>query len=184
MDGYLTKPLRSRDLQGVIDVVRTARRPTAPGVPPDAAPARVPEPRRAATSGRPAAAAADARESGLREADLRRRLAELGEPGCAEDDELLAGLLRSFRQRAPTMLASLGAAVRAQDAARVEQLAHALKGAALNIGADGLGAVSAQVEAAARAGTVAGLDTALSAAEAEVGLLAPLVDVLVAALEG
>jgi len=57
-----------------------------------------------------------------REGDLRRRLAELGDPGCREDDELLAGLLRSFRDRAPTTLQALRAAMQVGDAALVEQL--------------------------------------------------------------
>ncbi|MFC3688018.1 response regulator [Aquipuribacter hungaricus] len=170
MDGYISKPLRSSDLRAVIDAVRASL--------PTAGAAVVPVPRAAASVATVPPEAQDGREG-----DLRRRLAELGEPGCAEDDELLAGLLRSFAGRAPALLAGLRDAVRAQDTGQVEQLAHTLKGAALNVGADGLGGLAAAVEALGRAGTVEGADRALSAAEAELVLLVPVMEVLVSELE-
>jgi HPt (histidine-containing phosphotransfer) domain-containing protein len=166
MDGYVSKPLRSDDLQAVIAAVRAVR----PGGSPSAVvlPAAVDR----------AAAGGDGREG-----DLRRRLAELGEPGCREDDALLLGLLRSFRERAPSTLHELRAAARSEDAALVEQLAHSLKGAALNVGAAGLGAICHQVEQSGREATLSGLDQALGAAEAELGLLDPVLVSLVTELE-
>ncbi len=172
MDGYVSKPLRSADLQEVITAVRSRR--TVGGVTTPAPSALAPAP---AADG--AAGAQDGREG-----DLRRRLAELGEPGCDEDDELLAGLLRSFRGRAPTTLHALREAALAQDATAVEQLAHTLKGAALNVGADGLGAICAQVEQCGRGAVLTGVDQALGAAEAELGLLDPVLEGLLAELEG
>ncbi len=168
MDDYVSKPLRSSDLQAVITAVQAVRpggTPTTVSLSPigqDAEPVRP-----------------DGREE-----DLRRRLAELGDPGCREDEELLAGLLRSFRDRAPTTLQALRAAVQSQDAALVEQLAHSLKGAALNVGADALGAICQHMESSGRGATLTGVDQALLAAEAELGLLDPVVVSLVSELEG
>lgn len=62
--------------------------------------------------------------------------------------------------------------------------AHSLKGAALNVGADGLGAICQQVESSGRGATLTGVDQALLAAEVELGLLDPVVVSLVAELEG
>ncbi len=167
MDGYVSKPLRSGDLQAVITAVQARR----PGGTPTVSPIPIAE--HTEPVGRDG-----------REGDLRRRLAELGEPGCSEDDELLAGLLRSFRDRAPTTLQALRAAMQSEDTALVEQLAHSLKGAALNIGANGLGAICQQIESSGRGTTLTGVDQALLAAQAELGLLDPVVVSVVAELEG
>jgi len=170
MDGYVSKPLRSSDLQAVIIAVQAMH---SGGTPATVSP--TPSSDDAEPLGR------DGREG--REGDLRRRLAELGEVGCSEDEELLAGLLRSFRDRAPTTLQALRAAVQAEDNALVEQLAHSLKGAALNVGADGLGAICELLESSGREVTLTGVERALLAAEAELGLLDPVVVSLVAELE-
>ena len=175
MDGYVSKPLRSSDLEAVITAVRAMRpsgTPTTASLEPRAQPTDHPtltELPRSRAGGR---------------TDLRRRLSELAEPGCREDDELVAGLLRSFRDRAPTSLHALRAAVQQDDPALVEQLAHSLKGAALNVGADGLGAICQQVEESGRGAALTGVDQALGAAEAELGLLDPVLVRLVAELEG
>ena len=154
MDGYVSKPLRSSDLQAVITAVRRH------------APERRPDDRVARAPRGPAVRASDARRPPSRpdgrEADLRRRLAELGEPGCREDDELLAGLLRSFRDRAPTALHALRGGARARTTRRWSSSSPTrLKGAALNVGADGLGAICQQVEASGRGSHLAGVDQAL-----------------------
>ena len=179
MDGYVAKPLRSRDLQAVITTVQ-AMRPEEQSASPVSSASPVtgntPAPSRAG-GGQPPPAEG-------REGDLRRRLAELGEPGCTEDDVMLAGLLRSFRERAPTMLHGLQEAARTSDTTRVEQLAHSLKGAALNVGADSLGAICQRVETSGRVASSAGLGQALQAAEAELDLLEPVLESLVAELEG
>ncbi len=168
MDSYVSKPLHSADLQAVITTVQALR---ASGTP-------------TPTSPSPIGQHAEPVGPDGREGDLRRRLAELGEPGCREDDELLAGLLRSFRDRAPTTLQALRAAVQGDDASLVEQLAHSLKGAALNVGADGLGAICQQMESSGRGAKMTGVGQALLAAEAELGLLDPVVVSLVAELKG
>ncbi len=96
---------------------------------------------------------------------------------------MLAGLLRSFRDRAHVALAAMRTAAHREDTAHLEQLAHSLKGAAQNVGADGLGAICAQVESSGRAATLTGVDQALGAAEAELGLLEPVLVHLLAELD-
>lgn len=193
MDGYVPKPLRSGDLMTVIAQVRAQRHGTTPERP------ALPGPRdgdRAVPAEGPTGAGATATTGGQdaapppralgvtdREGDVRRRLAEIGEPGCREDDELLAGLLRSFRQRSPGLLAALVGASRDGDAAQVERLAHSLKGAALNIGADALGSVSALVEGHGRAGRLDAVPASLLMLEREVALLDPILTALVSDLE-
>lgn len=92
MDDYLPEPVRRDQLAAVIDRVRGP------------APAREPERPRAAEP-----------VVGGREQALRQRLAELRDPDCPQDDELVAQLLRSFLGRAPIGLDTVDEAVECGD---------------------------------------------------------------------
>lgn len=173
MDDYLSKPVRGADLLAVLRaaqllVTRDADTHAAdPG-------------ERADTSAAAAGSeeTSEAPEANDREAALRRRLAELTDPGSREDDELLAELLRSFRRRAPHGLARLRDAVDQDDAAEVETVSHSLKGAALNIGADDLGLICSELEQHGRGGTLTALAPTLRRAEQEVASLDPVLAAL------
>jgi len=158
MHGFLSKPLRAHELSDVLGAL-------AAGLPP------VPAPQgeiSVVLQQEPGGATA-------RSEAIDRRLAELAGPDPADDRELFAQLLRSFLSRSGAMLAALQAAVQAGDPTEVEQRAHALKGAAANLGGEHLAALLAAVEAQARAGgpaadlspvicELAAFDAALSAA--------------------
>jgi PAS domain S-box-containing protein len=79
--------------------------------------------------------------------DAAAALARLG-----GDEELLAELVESFLERETADREALQAALAAGDWSRLSATAHAIRGAAMAIGADGLAAVASKAEAAARQG--------------------------------
>ena len=159
MDDYLSKPVRSADLLRVLTSVQLL----VGGHPTDVSPGRP------ATDSPAAASSVDEREE-----RLRQRLADLTDPGSHEDDELLAGMLRSFRLRAPDTLRELHDALRASQGEDVERLSHSLKGAALNLGADDLGAICSELETHGRSGRLTDVGPVLVRAHEEVAALDPL----------
>ena len=125
------------------------------------------------TTGQPTAPAAEQLRSLLAEVAIERRLAELSDPGFP-DDGFVSGLLLSVLDRAPAALSDLGDAVDAADRGRVEQLAHGLKGVALNVGADDLGAACDQLETCARNGVLEGAAPALQRVRLEWEVVEPV----------
>ncbi|GII03376.1 Hpt domain-containing protein [Planobispora takensis] len=101
---------------------------------------------------------------------IRTRIADLVEDGSAHEIEFIGRLVVSFLERAPVMLADLDAAIAAADHAATAQRAHALKGAAANLGVSSVAALCAEIEqlaGTARPGAhPALLRSALSEAEA------------------
>ncbi|MGI8876514.1 MAG: Hpt domain-containing protein [Egibacteraceae bacterium] len=81
------------------------------------------------------------------------------------------------------MLCDLEEALAGEDARQVEPAAHALKGAALNVGAERLGAACALVEDHARHDRVAEAAAGLADARDEVGALDPVLARLAAELD-
>lgn len=167
MDDHLAKPIRRHELVAVLRAAGTAG--TAPAPAPALPAAERPEPAPAPSSG----------SSGLEQA-VRVRLAELGGDGTPEDALLLAQLLRSFLERAPALLAEVERAVARDDHDSLEEHAHSLKGAALNLGGATLGHACAELEAAGRSGHLAGADTALAQAHQELAALTVVLDELAA----
>ncbi len=144
MDAYLPKPVRRRELQAVLAASLPGtgrRRSDAEPVVPATRPAAAPD----------LAGSSGAAEPTGREHAIRRHLQELRGTE-SEDDELLTQLLRSFVSRAPTSLELMLAAIDQGDPAKVEFLAHSLKGSALNLGADTLGGLFQELEAQGRSG--------------------------------
>jgi histidine phosphotransfer protein HptB len=100
----------------------------------------------------------------LRVAAVRARLTDLTGP-VPDPTELamVIRLLRSFTARTPAAAEVLIDLLSTDDAGRVRDQAHALKGSAANLGATALAAVCATVESRARDGVVC--DPAATAAE-------------------
>ncbi|MEX5721342.1 ATP-binding protein [Geodermatophilus maliterrae] len=126
MDGFLPKPWTPGELQAVLDqlgAAAPAARPAPPGTPVDDDLSAV-----------------------------RARLDELFEDVDPEEAApVRASLLTTFRDRTAALVTDLAAAVAADDRAAVAAAAHALRGSAGTLGADGLAALAAAVEE--RAGT-------------------------------
>lgn len=95
--------------------------------------------------------AADA-PSRVVEAAVMARLADLGDLDDPAERRLFRRLLTSFADQAPSSLGQLAAAVRRQDPADVEALAHRLAGSAANLGANRLEGLLREVEGAAAGG--------------------------------
>ncbi|SDZ11389.1 Signal transduction histidine kinase [Micromonospora pattaloongensis] len=164
MDGYLAKPVRAHELATVLAPLRPLAR--------DAADDRPPPP-----------TAADPRGNDPREADLRERLAELGDPDEGEAGRaLLVRILGSFTTRAPEALARLGDALRDGDPVAVREGAHALKGSAANLGATILAGLLDELEQRACRGALPDPEPTLRRLHDELALLTPLLHALAAEL--
>ncbi len=84
-------------------------------------------------------------------------LAELLET-VGGDRDFLAELVETYRADCPRLLAELRAALAAGDAPAARRAAHTLKSTSASMGALGLAAQCREIEAAAAAGNLAGLD--------------------------
>lgn len=102
-------------------------------------------------------------------------LLDLSRFGESKGDDALLGLLGAFSREAGERVDHLGRAVAARDLTRAGDLAHGLRGSSMAVGATGVADCCADIEAAAREGSV---DSLLRAA-AELG---PRLDEALAAL--
>jgi two-component system, sensor histidine kinase and response regulator len=108
------------------------------------------------------------------------RLAELSQLDSAGNgSEFLRMLIDCFLTRAPADLARLGAAVEHRDATAIYHVAHRVKGAAATLGSAGMVAVCQELEALARAGTLAPARELLCCLEHEFGRVTSALDVAV-----
>jgi histidine phosphotransfer protein HptB len=112
-----------------------------------------------------------------REDEVRDRLADIAgdEPGPAER-ALIGRLIRSFLDKNPGGVDQLAELLRGGDTGLLREHAHALKGSASNIGAASLAAVFAEVEHAARDGSVPDPDATLGRIAAEQALVFPVLE--------
>ena len=83
------------------------------------------------------------------------------------DREAVAEILAEYDADAPRQLAELREAVAAGDAERVRRLAHTLKGASANVGAEALRGAALRLEQAAAAGDLAGGEALVATMDAE-----------------
>jgi two-component system, sensor histidine kinase len=95
-------------------------------------------------------------------------LAELLET-VGGDRDFLAELVETYRADCPNLFAELRAAVSNGDAAAARRAAHTLKSTSASMGALGLAAECREIEAAAGAGDLAGLDARVERAAATFG---------------
>jgi PAS domain S-box-containing protein len=144
MDGYVSKPIRARELFNAMAAVVGGAPP--PDLPPG------PE---------PAAAAGEA-------PDWETALKWAG-----GDRQLLGELVRLFLDRCPEWLAELRRALAAGDAARLHRAAHALKGNLGNLGARAACERAQRIEIMGREGQLAGADEACRALEQSLERLRP-----------
>lgn len=81
-------------------------------------------------------------------------MAELRALSAPGEPDVFADVVRIFLADAPVQLSALGAAIAAANAASVAQVAHRLRGGALEIGALRMAASCAEIEYAALAGSL------------------------------
>jgi CheY-like chemotaxis protein len=168
MDAHIAKPLRPQALRAVL---ASARGVTAEC-----------DPRGSSTSTETGASApTDSLSPDDREAAVRTRLTELSGPD-PDDDGLLAALLRSFVSRTPHLLDQLDLAVAGGSPEQVERVAHALKGAADNIGCTELARQLRNVETLARAGELPAPET-LRQVRHEQSILRPILTAIARQIE-
>lgn len=75
---------------------------------------------------------------------------ELSEPG---ESSLIDELLEIFESTTPELLAALELSIRQQEAARIQSVAHRLKGSAANIGAHAMAQACSEIEQQIKAGS-------------------------------
>jgi HPt (histidine-containing phosphotransfer) domain-containing protein len=116
--------------------------------------------------------------------EIRDRLDDIAgpDPGPAER-ALLSRLVRSFTGKTPAAVEVLGELLRGGDRAALRDHAHGLKGSASNLGAGTLAAIFAEVEDAARGGTVPDADATLGRVYAEQALVLAVLDDIAAELD-
>ena len=131
MDGYVSKPVRERDIFAVIRKIAGAAESSA-GLPP------VGEQRRAGP------APADDASSIF---DRRELLERLG-----GDDSMIQIFVEKFIKGVSEYLLNLGEAMRQEDAAAIHFRAHTIAGTSANMGALQVSAIAAKIESLAKAG--------------------------------
>ncbi|MBK8078424.1 MAG: response regulator [Kineosporiaceae bacterium] len=150
MDDYLSKPIRTHDLEVTLerwvgrvhepdDVQPDAQPDVRPDAQPDVQPDAVRTPSRVSIPTQ-------------RRSSVSRRLDELTGDASPAEVELVQRIARSFLDRVPDLVTGLDAALAARDDALGHRLAHSLKGAAANLGADDLARVCQQIEQLAEQG--------------------------------
>jgi len=142
MDDYITKPVTGEVLDRVLQ--RWLWR------------AATPAPAEAAPTSAPSAAEAEGILARL------RSLEEMG-PG------FVSTFVSLFVEDTTAQMANLDAAVARGDAAAAQRLAHSLKGASSNVGADAMATLCGQIEDRARAGALADLPAAVRRLHEEYG---------------
>ncbi|MCO4261395.1 response regulator [Pseudarthrobacter raffinosi] len=155
MDDYLSKPVDAAELEAALArwVPEQATERSAPPEP--TAPQREEAPQLlAVTGGRPPALDAD-------------RLAMLRDLGPEDGLGLLPATTEAFRKDVPARLAALREAVTNGGGPALAQAAHALKGAAANIGATAVASLSGELEDMGRSGKLDGGRQLVSRLEAE-----------------
>jgi HPt (histidine-containing phosphotransfer) domain-containing protein len=141
MDDYMSKPIRAADLDAtLLRWIGVDRR--SPNAGPDAGPDSGPDAGPNAGSGVPAP----------RRSPVEERLVELSGDRSPEEVELVRSIALSFLGRVPDLLSRLDEALTGADAEDGHRLAHSLKGAAANMGADAVASVCQQIEDLAEQG--------------------------------
>jgi PAS domain S-box-containing protein len=144
MDDYLTKPIQIKALQEALERVglwtRVHRRPTSPLSPVQTAPLTL-----------------EAEE----QADLSpaldpTALAELRQFQGAGEPDIVQELAEAFQFETPPLLETLRQAVAQEQPEQLKRAAHNLKGSSNNLGARTMAALSAELEAIGKNGTVEG----------------------------
>ena len=151
MDDYLAKPVDSADLETVL----------ARWVP-DKVGSYLPEQPLAVTGGHPSPTSGRARQ-GLD----KSRLATLRDLGPSDGLGLLPAAAEAFRNDVPDRIAFLHQAINDNDGPALAQAAHALRGAAANIGATTVAALCGKLEAMGSAGNHGHAGQLVSRLEAE-----------------
>jgi HPt (histidine-containing phosphotransfer) domain-containing protein len=159
MDDYVTKPIRVRELERALAAaaaaVGRARPSVEPALPTD-------EPRALRGDG----------ELVLDATAFAEIRAFLGE----EADEVIRGLVESFRRRAPETIVRMREAAGRGDAEPLVELAHALKGLGGTIGARRVEATCAALETHGRGGALDGAASLVDRLEDEVAELERALD--------
>ncbi|MFN8080678.1 MAG: response regulator [Kineosporiaceae bacterium] len=141
MDDYLSKPIRTHDLE--VTLARWVGRVHEPDDAPPDEPADV-------TPDVPAASAASIPVQ--QRSSVSMRLDELAGDASPAEVELVHRIARSFLDRAPALVTGLDQALASRDDELGHRMAHSLKGAAANLGADDLAQVCQQIEHLAEQG--------------------------------
>jgi CheY-like chemotaxis protein/HPt (histidine-containing phosphotransfer) domain-containing protein len=152
MDDYLGKPIRVGELVAALNRCQPLVEAAAAEATARPAPAEVIE---AGTVGEPSAAVLDPK--------ALDRLQGM----VSGDPEFLAELIDTFLEDTPQLLADMGRAVDAGDAAGLALAAHSLKSNSANFGATALADLCRELEGIAKAGALVGAGERVAQAEAE-----------------
>jgi CheY-like chemotaxis protein len=151
MDGYLSKPIRPQELDEVLDAYVLRERVTFTAAPEPVVPNEPAEP-------------------SVATAELLDRI--------DGDRAFLAELLDLFREDYPAQISAAYEAARTGDAATVQRIGHALKGALGNLAAPTSARMAGQLETMGRSGNVQAAAAAVNELEQELGRVVAILDSL------
>ncbi len=158
MDDHLAKPVHPAELTAVMARFLPSGDAAAPSErAPDAAPHEPMPPASGAGASAPDVPLVDG-----------ARLEELGVL-APESRGTLRELVNLFAVETPEQIARLGEGLDARSADAVQRAAHALKGSAISLGAARVGALAAELDRRAKAGSVAGAEEILAAIDLAFG---------------
>jgi signal transduction histidine kinase/CheY-like chemotaxis protein/HPt (histidine-containing phosphotransfer) domain-containing protein len=181
MDGYVSKPVRARELYEAIESAAESTagwRQAAPPVAvpaPDAprAPALRPDPSTGPTDSTASASSSQA-SSGQTPPDT---LAALDPAEALEQTggsmEVLRALVALFSEECPKLMGEIRASIARSDAAALRRAAHTLKGSAGIFAARAAAGAAGELESVARAGDLTGVEQALATLDIEIARLMP-----------
>lgn len=165
MDDYLSKPVDAAELEAALARWVPEQATEVPGPPEPAAPQWEEAPQRESPQQvAPQLLAVTGGSAPALDAD---RLAMLRGLGPEDGLGLLPATTEAFRKDVPARLAALREAVRSGGGPALAQAAHALKGAAANIGATAVSSLCGELDVLGRSGTLDGGPQLVSRLEAE-----------------
>jgi CheY-like chemotaxis protein/HPt (histidine-containing phosphotransfer) domain-containing protein len=145
MDGYLTKPIRPRALDEVLENYIAQKKQSNTGF-----------------EGAPKTSAQPSPTSELEPVDGRELLKRVG-----DDREFLTELVNLFREEGPKQLGKIKTALEKKDAAEVLRGAHSLRGTLANLAARSAADLTAGIEHAAKSEDLPRAEVALQSLELE-----------------
>jgi two-component system sensor histidine kinase/response regulator len=153
MDDYLSKPFAQQELAAVIG--RWMALPLAASVHHDVAPPRLP------------AESVAVIQRGMPDAVNRAALEKIRALSADRGDALVQKVIHAYVGDTPQQLRALHVAVDSNDTGGVRRIAHTLKSASANVGAEALAALCKSMEHLGRTDTTQGADTLLADMEDE-----------------
>ncbi len=167
MDGYVSKPVRARELYDAVESAAEASAASSQAAPSAASPAHGASPARDSIAA-PSADSVQAVPDTTPALDPAEALEQTG-----GSMEMFRDLVELFSEECPKLMGEIRESIARSDAAALRGAAHTLKGSAGIFAARAAEGAAAELESIVRAGDLSGAQQALAALEIEIARLMP-----------